>query len=241
MLKIVICEDNIEYLRLIKGYVCEILESNNITGEVVCATTQPNEVELFLERGDANVLLFDIDLNSDQTGYELALKTRQINADAYLVFISEHLEYVLQSFKVRPFDFLPKPVTLNRLSLCLESIWMDYCRKNTLNDTTDTIQIKFGTTIYYVKKNEIVYIEVYGNKLEVHTSNGVINCYETLESYEKKLMDSKHFIRCHKSFIVNSLFIKEVRLKEMEISMTTGDICYIGKKYKSKLLESFTL
>ncbi|NMA65239.1 MAG: LytTR family transcriptional regulator [Clostridiaceae bacterium] len=51
-------------------------------------------------------------------------------------------------------------------------------------------------------------------------------------------MDSKNFIRCHKSFIVNSRYIKEVRLKEMEIHMSTGDICYIGKKYKSKLLET---
>lgn len=235
MLQIVICEDNVEYLGLIVSYVKRILKSRNIPGEIVCASVHPDEVKSYLNCHDANVLLFDIDLKTEQTGYDLALKIREINADTYLVFISEHLEYVLQSFKARPFDFLPKPVTQNRLSICLESIWKDYCRKNTSIDSNDSIQIKFGTTVYYVKKNDIVYISAYGKKLEIKTLNGIINCYETLKSFEGKLTGSEQFIRCHKSFIVNSMHIREIRLKEMEIHMTTGDICYIGKKYRMRI------
>ena len=116
VLRIIICEDNAEYLNLLEDYVNHTLESGNIAGEVVCAATHPDEVESYLTQGDANVFLFDIDLNSDKNGYELAVKIRENNPEAYLVFISEHLEYVFQSFKVRPFDFLPKPVTMKRLS-----------------------------------------------------------------------------------------------------------------------------
>jgi len=237
MLQIVICEDNVEYLNLIAGYVKRILKLKNIPGEIVYASVHPDEVETFLICHDVNVLLLDIDLKAKQTGYDLALKIREVNSDAYLVFISEHLEYVLQSFKARPFDFLPKPVTQNRLSICLESIWKDYCRKNASNDLNNTIQIKFGTTVYYIKKNDIVYIAAYGNKLEVKTIDGIISCYDTLKSFEGKLADSGQFIRCHKSFIVNSMYLREIRLKEMEIHMTTGDICYIGKKYRMRITE----
>jgi len=116
VLRIIICEDNAEYLKLLEDYVNHTLESGSIAGEVVCAATHPDEVESYLTQGDANVFLFDIDLNSDKNGYELAVKIRENNPEAYLVFISEHLEYVFQSFKVRPFDFLPKPVTMKRLS-----------------------------------------------------------------------------------------------------------------------------
>lgn len=239
MLRIIICEDNAEYLNLLEDYVNHTLESGNIAGEVVCAATHPDEVESYLTQGDANVFLFDIDLNSDKNGYELAVKIRENNPEAYLVFISEHLEYVFQSFKVRPFDFLPKPVTMKRLSLCMESIWKDHCRKNTAKDAEDIAQIKFGTNIHFIKKSEIVYIASYGNKLEIKTLDGILYCYEPLKTFEKKLEGNKIFIRCHKSFIVNSLYIREIRLKEMEVLMSTGDICFIGKKYKNKLLESF--
>jgi two-component system response regulator AgrA len=100
--------------------------------------------------------------------------------------------------------------------------------------------VKSGSTIYNLKLNDIVFIEKQHNKAIIHTDSQSISCYETLEHFEEALKE-KAFIRCHKSYLANKQFIREIRFNSMEIVFETGHHCYIGKSFRKGVEEKYSI
>ncbi len=237
MLQIVICEDEQRYLNYISNTVEKIINRNSIVGQIVCAADNPELVEEYIKHRQANVFLLDIDLKVPKSGYALARKIREQNRKAYIVFITAHLEFVLQAFKVKPFDFLPKPVTGEILDKCIVDIYNDYMLLTDTEENINYLEVKSGTNLYRIKTADIVYIEKLSFKTIIHMVNNEIHCYETLESIEKKLPEA-NFVRCHKSFIANRDYIANINIKEKRIVFESGQYCFIGGKYRKGLLHS---
>ena len=64
--------------------------------------------------------------------------------------------------------------------------------------------------------------------------------YEIYSSFNK-LQETlpSHFIRCHKSFIVNSKNVTNVDPVENRLYLKGNDFCDIGPKYKNEIMEVF--
>ncbi len=234
MLEIVVCEDNDKYRELIAETIGTLMSEHKINGSVVLQCASPEAVEAFLLERAPNVYFLDIDLNSKLNGIDLAALIHEKLPDSYIVFISQYANLVFKSFKVRPFDFLPKPMTKADLENVLLEIDQDHLKKND-HERPDFLQIKIGTQLYQIPKSEIIFLEKYGNKCIVHSTRKTVHCYQSLESISEKLEDL-NFIRCHKSYIVNRTFISQLNLSEMEILLANGQKCFIGGKYKKNLL-----
>ena len=234
MLSIVVCEDNHEYRNFIADAALSAMTRREIAGSIVLQCASSAEVVSFLAGNAPNVYLLDIDLNTGLTGLDLAGLIHEKLPEAYIVFISQYANLVFKSFKVRPFDFLPKPVTQADLETVLVEINNDF-QKRTEKEQPDFLPIKIGSQFYQIPKNEILFLEKFGNKCIIHSASKTVYCYQSLESISEKL-DGDIFIRCHKSFIVNKTFIERIDLAEMEILLTNDQKCYIGGKYKKDLL-----
>lgn len=233
MLEIVICEDNLQYLNALEYFVEDVIKNSNIKGRLVLKTNNPEDVKKFVQSKTANVFLLDINLKNGNNGYELAILIREKIKFAYIVFVTEHLEFVLQAFKVRAFDFLPKPATKGTIKKCLLDIYNDYVERNSsTEDNLRVLTVKSGSSIFRIKIEDIMFIEKLQNKAIIHTINNQISCYESLEYFERNLLNDSCFVRCHKSYIVNKRYIQEIRSDKMEVVLENGQICYIGRKYK---------
>lgn len=236
MLKIAICEDDPVYLELLSGYVLDILSENRIPGELVCKTGNPSTIRKFLETHDANVFLLDIDLGCDTDGYALAQWIGKSVKRKYIVFVTEHLEFLLQAFKAHAFDFLPKPATKSILNRCLTDVYHDYLICGSEPASSGEMAVKSGASTHYINMSDLVYVEKTGNKSVLHTIQGDISCYRSLESFEAELRNVSRFVRCHKSFLVNRRFIQEIRWAKSQIVFTTGQVCDIGRKYRKAVM-----
>lgn len=237
MLEFVICDDNEIYLRLITSWVREILQELSIPGHITLATDEPKNVLQHASLGSGNVFLLDINLNSSESGLALARTIREISALPYIIFITENSTYLLDSFQVRPFDYLSKPVAWNKLKQCISDIHRHHTEHtSTALQPDDYIMIKFSTKVYRIKKNDIVFIEKFRNKSIVHTLHSEVTCYLSLDYFENILKDTSSFVRCHKSYIANKLHIKEVHFNTLEIVFQSEGICRIGRKYKKGLI-----
>ncbi|WNS47071.1 LytTR family DNA-binding domain-containing protein [Paenibacillus sp. MMS20-IR301] len=237
MLEFIICEDNEIYLELIAGWVKEILTELSIPGHIALATDDPVKVAPYITQGSGNVFLLDINLNTSTNGLDLARQIRETSTLSYIVFITENSQYLLDSFRVRPFDYLPKPVAWNKLKQCIADIHRHHTdHSSAALPAEDFIEIKFSTNIHRIKKTDIIFIEKFRNKSVIHTLYGDVTCYLSLDYFESKLTDTASFVRCHKSYIANKLHIKEVRFNALEIVFQSGDICGIGRKYKQGLI-----
>ena len=116
MLNFAVCDDNI----IILNRLCKMLESifikNNLDAEVVFSSSSASELLNYLSSDNhLDVLILDIDLKSEYSGLELARKFREANKNIYLIFSTAHLEYALTAYKLKTFDYLPKPLTSERL------------------------------------------------------------------------------------------------------------------------------
>ncbi|MFZ5987825.1 MAG: LytR/AlgR family response regulator transcription factor [Bacillota bacterium] len=231
MLQIVICEDNEHYLSHLTYTVKNLLIKNNMKGEIICSTTKAADVENTLTEGNGNVFFLDINLTDTNTGFLLAERIRKTNINAYIIFITGHFEFVLQAFKVHSFDFLVKPVTDEVLEQCLQRIYKHHI---TITNNYKYIEIRSGSSIYKIKTDDIVYVERLKRDTIIYTKNGQITSHESLESLEKTL-NSENFIRCHKSFIANKLFISQILLREKIIVFETGQQCSFGRKYRNEV------
>ena len=231
MLKIAICDDNVSIRTKFVEMLYIILEKNNIDGEVVFETDNPNEFYDYVVRNHVDVALLDVDLRAEMTGIDLAKKIREVDISLKIVFTTAHIEYMMLSFKVQTFDYLIKPISSEKLEECI--IRLTQC---TYTDNNNFLKIKAGPITHMVNKNDIIFIEKMNTKSNIYTNNEIIESYYTLEEFENMLSDN--FKRCHKSYVVNIKKIAQVNTLNGEVVFTNSFKCYMGRKYKKMLLDS---
>ena len=232
MLNFVLCDDN----KSILDRLCKMLESifikHNCDAEVIFSSTTPESTLDFVKNNDVNVLFLDIDLKSKMSGLDLASQIRKINKQVYIIFTSAHLEYVLIAYQYKTFDFIPKPLTVERLEetflRIIDDLKTDYKKSNFIRiDNRNTI----------INQDSIKFIKKNGMKLVFYTDSRIYETYSSFSKIEETL--PSNFVRCHKSYIANINKIYDISLNNNSISFdsTSNMKCYIGPKYKNKMME----
>lgn len=229
MLNFVICDDNEVILNKLDKMLNSIFIKHNIDAQIGLKTISPEKVLNYTSSNNVDVLLLDINLNSDINGCDLAQEIRKINKNAYIIFTTGHLEYALLAYKYKTFDYLAKPVVQERL-------------EKTIIRLIDDINYKPNEFISLNKKlvinpNEIDYIKKDGMKLILCGKEKTYEIYSSFSKITNCLPEN--FCRCHKSFIVNLNNISNVDCSKNTIFFKEKDFCFIGAKYKKEILEVF--
>ena len=228
MLNFVLCDDNLNIVKKLKEMLEIIFVKNDIEATVSFFTDNPNEVLEYEEKHNVDVLILDINLNSNMSGIDLAQKIRKRNKKIYLIFSTGHLEYSLLAYSVKIFDYLPKPLTLERLEITLNRLIDD------LNNEPSKKFVKINTKTFLNEK-DINYIKRDGMKLIFYTNENQYETYTSLNRIESLL--SSNFVRCHKSYIANTENIVDINIRKNIIVFNNNITCDIGPKYRQKLSE----
>lgn len=228
MLNFALCDDNLNLLNKLEKMLEDIFAKNNFEACVSYKTTNSTDMLKFVTANKADVIILDINLNSDKTGLELARAIRKINKDSYIIFTTGHLEYALLAYKFKTFDYLAKPITYDRLA---ETI----CRLFDDVNGTPKRYIKLDNKNTVVDANEVQYVKRDGMKLVFHTASRDYDIYSSFAKFQDRLPD--FYIRCHKSCVANVLQIKDIEPVSGTVTFKDDSFCDIGPKYKSDLLE----
>ena len=233
MLEIVLCDDNQKLLKTYAAMIERTIKDNALNACIKYMATSASEMEGFISKDSANCFILDIDLNNRLTGYDLAQKIRQKFQKAYIIFLTCHLEYVFQSFKIKAHNFLPKPVTMEILERTINDVYADYV-ENFNEKPHEVVTVRYSGVSHKVKMSDVVCIERVNSKCLIHTINGQICCNDTLSELHSMLKNDK-FVRCHKSFVCNKDCILELRLAKNEILMSDGSVCLLSRDGKKEL------
>ena len=230
MLNFVLCDDNLNIVKKLKEMLEILFIKNDIDAKVGFYSDKPEKILEYEKENIVDVLILDINLNSNISGIDLAREIRTRNKKVYLIFSTGHLEYSLIAYSVKTFDYLPKPLTLERLEITLNRLLDD------LNTSSNKKFIKLNSKTI-ISENEINYIKKDGMKLVFCTNSGN---YETYSSFSKmeNLLPS-NFVRCHKSYIANTETIQNINTNNNKIHFNNDLSCDIGPKYKNNLMEVF--
>ena len=228
MLNFVICDDNLNILDKFPKILEGIFMKHNYDAEVGLTTDNVEKLLNYIDENKTDVLILDIDLKANQSGLEIASKVREKNKNIYIIFTTAHLEYAMMAYKFKTFDYLPKPVTAERLEETIVRLFED------INGLPKRY-IKIDNKKTIIDESEVLYIKRDGMKLIFHTKS---RDYETYSSFNKiQSALPSNFVRTHKSFIANINNIANLDPVSNVIYFNNEATCDIGPKYKKDLIE----
>jgi len=151
-----------------------------------------------------------------------------------IILTTAYSEYAVKSYELGVTDYLLKPISFERFFMAINKITNSENEhsKNKLEISNNTFMFfKANKKVYKYYYNEIAYFEGCGNYVKVHSlTKKTIIVLDKLSTLENKL-DSKGFIRVHKSYLINISLVDEIsgnmiKIKEQEIT--------IGQSYKER-------
>lgn len=195
MRKIAICDDSKLDRQLLKVVIQTYFENNEEEFKIF-------EYELgdnLLDDIEVELLFLDIIMN----GMKIARKLRDIQFKAPIIFLTAHADYAVESYEVYAAGYLLKPYDTNKLTLLLDEVLQRSVQKRNA--------VKVKKQHRYLEINDIMYVESDKHVLNIHLKDSrVIQTTEKLSEL-KKTINSKRFIRCHQSYLVNMDYIKDAK------------------------------
>lgn len=195
MRKIAICDDSKLDRQLLKVVIQTYFENNEEEFKIF-------EYELgdnLLDDIEVELLFLDIIMN----GMKIARKLRDIQFKAPIIFLTAHADYAVESYEVYVAGYLLKPYDTNKLTLLLDEVLQRSVQKR--------IAVKVKKQHRYLEINDIMYVESDKHVLNIHLKDSrVIQTTEKLSELEKTI-NSKRFICCYQSYLVNMDYIKDAK------------------------------
>lgn len=168
-----------------------------------------------------DVVFVDVKLPSE-SGLSVARRLKGIG----IVFVTAYEQYATQAFEIGAIDYLVKPVREERFAMCVERIIQTYSKP------LIKLPVREGKNILMLSFDEILYIEAFGKKCVVVTTDGEFEVYRWgINELEKRL--PKNFIRTHKSYICNLDRIRKViRIPNMQIELDDSSLIPVSRHYQ---------
>ena len=222
MLRIALCDDNLaSTITMQKFLEAELLEQD-VNAEITLITDKQEEIEKAIKNKEIDILILDIEFkNSALDGISFAKRLRQFNKEFYLIYLSAHQRFLYPALVTKIFDYIIKPINKDTVSDLVSRIKDEFLQNNNLFININKWQS--------IKLDEIIYMEKLINKTVITTSIGKFSCSKTLDKMEELLPEN--FIRCHRSFIINSDKIISINKKSKEVLLENNIICPINNKF----------
>lgn len=136
--------------------------------------------------------------------------------------------------EISPDMLLMKPYVYLKAVQIVHKLLLSYYKdRERMQKEKKLLEIQAGGEVQYFNYEEIHYIEAREKKIVVHINESEFSFYNSLQKLEKYLPE--YFIRCHRSYIVNFMFIKKVNLARGIFYLNEKTVIPISKKYKARL------
>ena len=242
MFNIIICEDDAKIRSLISTYVNQYLCSDKAIGKIALSTGNPREILEYVKYNSnlENIYLLDLFFNTDMNGLTLAKEVRKYDMSGYLIYITAHPEFPLKTFqyKLRVFNYIVKDDNLlAHIHETLDAVTKDNnIRKH--KEKGELLYIQSGELSYAIEMNTIISIETtLKHKIIITTTQERYEINSSLSDIQERLNDD--FFRCHKSFIINVHYIKQVCSDKHNLSviMENNKKCLISRRALKEVID----
>ena len=226
-LKIAICDDDSRCLEHVLDLIHDYDEE--------CKDHTLEPVRFFspeeLLKATKNSVFYDIYLLDIMmphiNGIQLGEALRTAGVEGKIIYLTSSKEYALDSFRVRAFHYLIKPVEkapfFQVLDEALHSVRIKKDKGMILKTKEGTSRLTFDSILYAkLSKRSIIYYLTNGKTLESNTLRG------TFADSVSELLEDKRFVLCGVSTVINLHHVTAVQ-NETVVFLDTEQI-YFNKK-----------
>lgn len=225
-IKVLICDDQPEYIRMVKEHVLLYMFERRIQAEIF--TFQSAE-KLLNTTDSFDIAFLDVEIDGI-SGIDIGKILKQNNPNLVIFIITAHEKYLDDAMDLNVLRFLQKPLNSSRLYAGLEKA-VDY-----INETTVQVVLEDKDEFVNLSISDIMYVEIVNRKTKIVTSDRVYFSKEHL-SYWRDMLGCSFFYQPHKSFIINIKFVLQYQ-RDM-LTMTNGDKVPVAMRRQTEFQRYF--
>ena len=184
MLNIAICDDDIQITGKIERLLQDIAKRNFVDTEIEVFWNGKSLADAIAVGERYDVIYLDIEMDKED-GISAARRIRTYDKNVRIIYVTSHESYMRESFEVRPFQFLVKPVTDKIMEKCFKSVYED------INSEDFYFRYSYQRMNHKVPIKDILYFESNKRKIFIVTEQEILELYGI------------SFLRVHQSFLVN--------------------------------------
>ena len=198
---------------------------------LVNITTYNNGEDLISDFKHQNFDLIFLDIYMYKlNGIDTAKEIRKKDDNSILVFITTSSDFALDAYDLDALQYHIKPITYDKIEKIL-----DKCSKQFSTNMRFIEVLEDGYPVK-ILINDIYYIDVYDKTCFIHLKDKVIKTYSSLTKL-CNLLEKSSFLKCHRSYIVNMLYIKE--MLSNDFILKNGEKIPITKNDKLNLKQTY--
>lgn len=201
-----ICDDDYSFLQSLHGRLAAYCGQKAIDCECQFFIT-PSE---FLLAAMSEAPVFDIVfLNVDNgfwDGINIARTIRRAGSQMMIIFVSDHVDFALEGYNVGAFRYLMKADLDKTFTDAMDAAVAN------LAPTVESIKVKSGKETLRIFLSDIAYAESMKRTITFVFADGrpPLTVYKKLSDLEEEL-GGKGFLRVHKSYLVNMLYVETIK------------------------------
>jgi two-component system LytT family response regulator len=176
-----------------------------------------------------------------------------------VIFVTAYDQHAIRAFEVRALDYLLKPFDRTRFTDALQRARAQIETQTTgdlgrrlialMKDLkreppkTDRLVVKSGGRLFFLRADEVDWIEAAGNYVRLHVGAQAHLLRETMNGIEARL-DPERFFRIHRCRIVNVERIQEMQPwlnGEYSVVLRSGVRLTLSRGYRERLQEKLKL
>ncbi len=239
MLKAIIIDDEAKARRILETFIIEYCPQIQI---LALAQDVPQAVKA-IQKLKPDVVFLDIEMPG-YNGFQLLDFFGEI--DFEIIFTTAYSEFALRAFQVSAIDYLLKPIQIDQLIAAvhkLEKIHgnsfirerMETLQKNLEEYKLKKIVIPLSEGSLFVELNDIVFLKAEGSYANIFFKDGnKVIVSKNLKDYEDQLTLEEGFFRTHRSFLINTNYIKHISSDGSEATMVNQSIINISRDRKQE-------
>jgi two-component system LytT family response regulator len=202
---------------------------------------------------ETNPQLIFLDIQMPKlTGFEML---ELIDELPHIIFSTAYNQYAIRAFELNAIDYLLKPYSKERFDIAIQKALTKIRAGVATPSKLQTLQSDFASPeklvriavkdhqqIHIIATHSLNYVEADGDYVKLHTDEGVYLKEKTMKYFETNL--PQHFVRIHRSFIVNVDKVAKIGLYEKEnyrVYLKNGTVLKAGSNGYRALKEAVRL
>lgn len=224
-IKVVIVDDEPSAVKLLNT----MLETYLPDIKVVATANNVSEAVQVIREHKPNLVLSDIEMPV-HSGLELLDFFEEQEIDFKLIYITAYNQYAIQAIKLSALDYILKPIDPEELINAVKKLEktdiknkVKVLKENLQNDKPKKLVIHQKQSIKIVSIIDIICIKADGAYSIIVTEEDKLIVSQSLKQLEEQLQEHNQFIRCHRSYIVNTEHVKEASKNKGKIILSNGE------------------
>ncbi len=205
MLRIALCDDEKKHLEKMDALLGSYLQSRpHLNGQVKLFSSGHSLLTQREEQGGFDLYILDI-LMPSASGIDIARRLRSLGDRGEIIYLTNSNDFASDSYDVRAFFYLLKPVTERKLFQVLDkAVEKSSKRKN------QAVMVHTPEGTQRILLDRIRYVERVGRCMRYYCTDGIIDSQTIRVSFREMvspLLTDRRFCLCGASFALNFQYV----------------------------------